>query len=344
MDVEFANLRAGFRWAADHGDLVTATAIAAHATMLGFCVHRYEPVGWAEEILDAATAADVDQLPRLYTAAAICFFTGYAELGASRAHIAVTLADDPRNNGFNTWDRIVEANAHLATGRVDPFIETYSNLAAEPGFARVHGLCGMLYILPVVGRIEEASTIVTETVAAARAHGNPNWVAWALVGAARALAPADPAGALAAARQGLAYAAEHRISYFEGVVARDAAALEAVHGAPGEALALFDTTLDRFHRTGNVAHAAWTLAYLAVFFDRDGRPEIAATLYGTILRHGITSAVVDFVDTVARLRTVLGDAVFDQRVAAGSEMDLAAAVRYARDRIQTARSLLEGSS
>ena len=35
VDVEFANLRAGFRWAADHADLVTATAIAAHTTMTG---------------------------------------------------------------------------------------------------------------------------------------------------------------------------------------------------------------------------------------------------------------------------------------------------------------------
>ena len=29
LDAEFANLRAGFRWATDQGDLVTATAIAA---------------------------------------------------------------------------------------------------------------------------------------------------------------------------------------------------------------------------------------------------------------------------------------------------------------------------
>ena len=45
VDVEFANLRAGFRWAADHGDLVTAAAIAAHTTMLGFVLQRFEPVG-----------------------------------------------------------------------------------------------------------------------------------------------------------------------------------------------------------------------------------------------------------------------------------------------------------
>ena len=36
----------------------------------GPCAERYESVGWAEEILDAATTADLPQLPRLYTAAA----------------------------------------------------------------------------------------------------------------------------------------------------------------------------------------------------------------------------------------------------------------------------------
>ena len=44
---------------------MTATAIAAHSTMLSFALQRFEPVGWAEEILDAATTAQVAQLPRL---------------------------------------------------------------------------------------------------------------------------------------------------------------------------------------------------------------------------------------------------------------------------------------
>jgi predicted ATPase len=71
-DVELANLRAGFGWAVDRLDLVTAVAIAAYTTVLCFFRQRFEPVGWAEEILQAATDADVAQLPRLYTAASNC--------------------------------------------------------------------------------------------------------------------------------------------------------------------------------------------------------------------------------------------------------------------------------
>ena len=40
VDVEFSNLRAGFRWAADQGDLAAAVTIAAHSAMLGWRPQR----------------------------------------------------------------------------------------------------------------------------------------------------------------------------------------------------------------------------------------------------------------------------------------------------------------
>jgi hypothetical protein len=112
VDVELANLRAGFRWAADQHDLATAAAIAAHTAMLALPLERYEPVGWAEEILAAATAAESAQLPRLYTAASLCAFTGRAEAAVGYAHAALDLEADARYNPFDTaWSR---------TGRLAP--------------------------------------------------------------------------------------------------------------------------------------------------------------------------------------------------------------------------------
>jgi transposase len=83
-----------------------------------------------------------------------------------------------------------------------------------------------------------------------------------------------PARGLDAARQGLAYARQHRMPYFEGFVARDAAGLEAAHGQPADALALFDSTIDLFHRAGYIPYLATTLASLAVFFDSGDGPEV----------------------------------------------------------------------
>ena len=334
VDVEFANLRAGFRWAADQGDLASAAAIAAHTALLAFALQRFEPVGWAEEILAAATAADLPQLPRLYTAASLCSFTGRLDAAVDYAQTAVALEADPRYDPFEPgWSSLWEAAAYILrrSGRPAPWRSTPA-LTAQPGLAHVVGLCGMLYALPLVGRAEEAMAIAEETVAAARAHGNPFWIAFALQGYGRAFTEADPARALDALRQGLAFAREHRVPLWEAIIAAEAAGLEAVHGELEQALALFDTTIDSFHRAGNVANLADTLANLAVFFDRIERPEIAATVYGASTHHASIVMVTDLPAVVDHLRAVLGEIAFDRCVAAGAAMEPAEAVPYARTR------------
>ena len=45
MTAEMPNLRAAFRWAADHGDLDTAAAIAHYAAFVGFWGEQHEPSG-----------------------------------------------------------------------------------------------------------------------------------------------------------------------------------------------------------------------------------------------------------------------------------------------------------
>ena len=291
MDAEFANLRAGFRWAADQGDLATAAAIAAHTALLAWALQRFEPVGWAEEILDG-------RRPR------ICVNSpASTPPPASAVHRTARRRRRLRPDGGRVGGRSPlrpvrtgmerpawEAAAHLYAGRIERCLEICADLAAQPGLAHVVGLCGMLYVLPAVGRAEEARPIAEETVAAARAHGNPFWIAWR-VGRVRAGLRRDRSGPSPGAfRQGLAFA-QSTDSLWETRIARDAAGLEAVHGELEQALALFDTTIDSFHRAGNVANLAATLADLAVFFDRIERPEIAATLYGASTHHGSISMV-----------------------------------------------------
>ena len=205
---------------------------------------------------------------------------------------------------------------------------------AQTGFAHVGGLCGMLFALPVVGRGEEARAIAEETLTAARAHGNPSWVAEALLGNGLAFAKTDPARALTVFREALVYTREHRLMDLEAIIAQNAAGLEAVHGELDQALVLFDTANDSFHQAGDVAGAGATFAYLAVFFDRVERPEIAATLYGTTARH---PSLVNRPGVVDHLRSVLGETVFDECVAVGAARALAEAVRYARHQIHLAR-------
>src|SRR5271168_4954012 len=52
--VELANLRSAYRWAADQSDLDVAATIATYAAFLGIWVHNYEPIAWAEELIEPA--------------------------------------------------------------------------------------------------------------------------------------------------------------------------------------------------------------------------------------------------------------------------------------------------
>ena len=76
---ELANLRTAFRWAADHGDLDVAATIATYAGALGVWVDNYEPIAWAEELIEFARAVDHPRLARLYGIASMCYNTGRIE-------------------------------------------------------------------------------------------------------------------------------------------------------------------------------------------------------------------------------------------------------------------------
>ena len=77
--VELANLRTAFRWAADHGDLDVAATIATYAAFLGFLVENYEPIAWAEELIEPARAVDHPRLAFLYVMASQCCMAGRIE-------------------------------------------------------------------------------------------------------------------------------------------------------------------------------------------------------------------------------------------------------------------------
>jgi predicted ATPase len=336
VDVELANLRAGFRWAADQHDLATAAAIAAHTAMLGDTLQRYEPAGWAEEILEAARAAELAHLPRLYTAASCWVYSGRYEDAVSYAQAAVALGADARFDGFDpAWTNYRDGLPHFLAGRLDRCVEILANLAAQPGPAHVLGQCGLLNTLPVVGRAEEARAMAEDTLAAARAYGNPYLIARALYSSGRAFTQTDPARALRFFRDGLVYAQEHRLPMFEASMAEEAG-LQALHGDLGQALELFDAALDSFHRAGSAADLGGTLGVLTVCFDRLDQPDVAATLYGAS-NPALTQYVIDLPAVVDHLRAALGDAAFDQCTDTGAAMTAAEAVGYARHHIELAR-------
>src|SRR4051812_14939885 len=130
VDGELANLRSGFRWSATRGEVEVATDIAAHAALMGFSVQLFETLTWAEELLDAASGADVRRLPRLYTAAGYACFAGRAEAAPTNAHRAVELELDPRYDacepGYATF---VEALCQVYCGNLERYVELTAAVA-----------------------------------------------------------------------------------------------------------------------------------------------------------------------------------------------------------------------
>src|SRR5262249_22088415 len=88
---ELANLRTASRWAADHGDLDAAATIATYAMGLGVPVDNYEPIAWAEELIEPARAVDHPRLAFLYAIATGCYMTGRIEEAVGYADAAQTM-------------------------------------------------------------------------------------------------------------------------------------------------------------------------------------------------------------------------------------------------------------
>jgi hypothetical protein len=341
VDVEFANLRAAFRFAVDHGDVATAATIAAHTTRLSFPLLWLEPIGWALEILDAAVVADVPHLARLYSAASLCCYIGRIDDAVDYAGTAIALEANPRYEPFEPgWTDFLEAVANVFAGRIDRYIEVSRRLALQTGGPRAIGLAALTWALPAVGRADEAMAIADEALVSARDHGNPFWTEMALYGCGRAFADTDPQRALHALRQGVREARENRHAFWEAVIAQDAALLEALHGDLDEALALYDDTIESFKVAGNYENVAATLAYLAVCFERFGNPEVAAILYGASSGHGSLVWVIHLDEVTDRLRSVLGASEFDKSALHGSSLSPVDAVKYAREQIAFARPTL----
>jgi predicted ATPase/DNA-binding CsgD family transcriptional regulator len=339
VEHELGNLRTAFRWSFDRGHMEVATDIAAHAALMGFSGQLFETVAWAEELLDAASYADVPRLPRLYTASGYACFVGRAEAARHNAHRATELETDARYDpcepGYATF---IEALGEVYCGNLDRYVELTREVAERYGTERGYALAAYVDGLQSAGRVDEALALTAQSVAAARELGNPYWISYALWIAGMAFSRADPRRALAAWDEGVAFVREHRVQFFEGFIARDAARLHTSKGAADEALALFHKAITSFHRAGNVPQLIITLASVPALFERLDRLEPAATLLGAMSQHESSfHHVPELADLESRLSTSVDRARLTELLAVGADLDLDAAADYAVQQITAAQ-------
>src|SRR6202040_32910 len=226
--LELANLRTAFRWAADHGDLDVAATIATCAGFLGITVQTYEPIAWAEELIEPARAVDHPRLAFLYAMASQCYTTGRIEAAVGYADAGQIVVGRSRDALPYGIEGLLGA-VYLVIGQPERLAELCRAQLARRRDTPVHIRSWLVAALAVAGSGGEAMDSADGLIEAAEATGNPAFLAWALGAYGLAFRDADPVGALNALGRGLVIAQDSGNRFSASVLAPFLARLEAEH-------------------------------------------------------------------------------------------------------------------
>jgi tetratricopeptide (TPR) repeat protein len=340
VTLELANLRTAFRWAADHGDLDVAATIATYAGLLGAMVQTYEPIAWAEELIEPAYAVDHPRLAALYVIASLCFTTGRIEAAvrySDAGQIVLGRSRDALPYGTEAWLGLV----YVAIGQPERMAELCRAQLARRRDTHVHIRAWLVAALALAGSGGEAMDSAEGLIEAAEATGNPHLLASALGAYGLAFRDADPVGALNAHRRGLMIAQDSGNRAHPSALANGLALLEAEHGDTVSAFDHLTLAIRNYHNSGNTTTIRIPLAILAALFDRLGRYEPAATIAGFALNPLAAAAFPEITTAITHLRDVLGEATYESLARKGEAMTTAAVATYAYDQIDQARTELE---
>jgi tetratricopeptide (TPR) repeat protein len=341
FSTELANLRTAFRWATDRGDLDEAATIATYAAFLGLCIENYEPIAWAEELIEPARTVDHALLAALYVMGAQCWMAGRTEEAVRYADAAQAVIGSGRGEVQYEVEGMF-AGPYFALGQPDRAVEWCRAQLTRRRDARALIRATLVIALMFSGSEDEAMTAAEDLIAAAETTGNPYVLSFALLAYGLAFRDAYPERALDALRRGLVLAQDSANRANESYLAAGLARVESPHGDPLAALEYCMVAIRNSHNSGNPIQARNGLAVLAALFDRLGRYKPAATIAGFALSP--FTGIPELGSAITHLREVLGEQVYESLAHQGETMTTAAMVTYAFDQIDQARAELDGVS
>ena len=338
---ELANLRAAFRWATDQGDIDIAATIATYAGFVGFLAENYEPIAWAEEIVEPARAVDHPRLAFVCVIASMCWTTGRIEAAAEYTDAGqMVVANDSSEVPFGIQSWL--STAYLITGQPERSVELCRTQIETGRDTHTLARTCLALALPFTATPHEAIVAASGLIDAAEATRNPYALSFALMAYGLVFRDADPDRALDALRRGLVIAHDSGNRTIETHLTHSMALREANSGDPLTALEYFVTGIRNLHDSGNTANLRGCLTALAALFDRLGRFEPAATIAGLVFDPLTTGVWVPEINTaISHVRDVLGDATYELLARKGETMTTAEMVTYAYDQIDHARAELE---
>jgi predicted ATPase len=336
--VELANLRAAFRWAADHGELDVAIPIATYATLLGLMVENYEPIAWTEELIEPARAADHPRLAFLYVMASQSWMVGRVKEAVGYSNAGQTVLLSGRHavpSGFESWLGAV----FNMTGQAEQAVAWCRGLLAHDRDPLALSRSALVVALLRAGSHTEAMAAANDLIDAAEAIPNPWALSWACMTYGIACCDADPLRARDVLRKGLVVAQDSGNRYSETHLANILGRLEAQYGDPLAALDYLTLAIRNYHDSGHTVIRV-PLAVVAALLHRLGRNEPAATIAGYAVRPLTTAWIPKLSTAITHLCDVLGDATYESLARKGETMTTAEMVAYAYDQIDQARTKL----
>jgi predicted ATPase len=327
LAAELDDLRAAVNWSLDRpGDARCVKIVAA----LSVQAAQYETAGigtWAQRCVQRAEAAPAG----LRTAV-----LGAASWEATRRGDpqALAVGQDALRDGLPLgWPasylpHMALAQAWAAQGRLDKALEVAASghaaldTAGAPPVGHTNLFCAEAIDR---GDPESARPFAEAALANAHACGNPTGLAIGWLAVGFAYLRQDPERAAAALDESIAITRSGAGDGVYAVALVLAAVLASSFGDAGTAIALLDEALRYGRDSGNQVMVTAAVGVGSIIMAKLGEPEVAATLSAagsetSIREWQSMGPLPGYEDTVARLRSQLGPAVFDAVLAKGAAM------------------------
>jgi predicted ATPase len=346
FSTELPNLRGAFRWAADRGDLDAAAAIASYAGWFGVLIENFEPVSWAEELVDRAREDDHPRLAAICAIASLCFLFGRVEDALEYSQVGQSALDrSPARLRFGA-EQLWLGAVYSAIPGSDRYVAFYQEQLECGMDALGLGMACVAIALRWSGRTDEALSAASDLVGFAEASPNPFVASFALNSYGMACSAHDPIRALDALKKGVKIAHETgnraNESYIAIAIAMTLNRIEGTSAYDRSSLDYLSLAIRNFHDSGNITQLRASLGILVTYLDRHGRSISAATIAGFA---GVvpTAApnVPEFEAGIAHLREVLSAETYQSLARKGEAMTMATMVSYAYDQIDRVRHELE---
>jgi predicted ATPase/class 3 adenylate cyclase len=334
--LELANLRAAFRWAANRDD-IDAAAIATYAAFIGTLVEQYEPVMWAEELIEPSRAVEHHRLVALYVTVTQIYLIGRIDDALMYSQCAQNLIGNSHFDNFPFGYGAYHGSPYIAVGRPERWADACRIQLEHDDDSHGYTLASLAMALALARDEKEAKAALGGVVAVAESTQNPHSLSTALLAKGLVHRYTEPGTALEALQQSLNIAQESGNRFSESHTAVTLSELEVNHDDPQSAFDHLTLAMRNYQDLGNIATFRSPLAILATLLDRLGHLEPAITIAEFADSPLTRMAFPAITTTIAHLHEVLGDDVYESLARSGESMTNAAIAAYAFDQIDVAR-------